>query len=144
MVERKLITHKHFVVIVITTPVLQMAACNLVRLPIPGDFSRALPQTRNAPNTPWTCPLANTICRCRMRRGKTRDGADRAWFAELLKVGAVEGTGAVELQRHSLNIDAQDPGARRAGAGATDVWRFEDGRDGNVVLALDFVDSLVE
>jgi hypothetical protein len=29
MVERKLITRKHFVVIVITTPVLQMAACTV-------------------------------------------------------------------------------------------------------------------
>jgi hypothetical protein len=54
-------------------------------------------------------------------------------------MGAMEGASAVELQGHSFDVDTQNP--RRADA-TTDVWGGGSGGNGNVVLALDFVDSL--
>ena len=72
--------------------------------------------------------------------GESCDGADGAGLAELVDVGGVEGAGAVEAQGHGFDVDAQDPG--RVGAGGADVGGGHDGGDGDVVLALYFVDGL--
>lgn len=84
---------------------------SLVGLLISRNSPRTPPQTRDAPNTPavgpWTrCPLAHPIRRCGNSWSESRDGADGARLAKLLDVGAVEGSGAVELQRHSFDVDA--------------------------------------
>lgn len=54
-------------------------------------------------------------------------------------MGGVEGAGAVQAKGHGFDVDAEDPG--RVGAGAAD-GREGEGGDGDVVLALDFVDGL--
>jgi len=53
---------------------------------------------------------------------------------------SVEGAGAVEPEGHGFDVDAEDPG--RAGARAADERGGGDGGDGDVVLALYFVDGL--
>lgn len=68
------------------------------------------------------------------------EGANGARLAELIDVGGVEGAGAVEPEGHGFDVDAEDPG--RAGAGAADERGGGDGGDGDVVLALYFVDGL--
>ena len=52
----------------------------------------------------------------------------------------MEGTGTVELEGHCLDINTQHPG--RVWTRAADTGRVEHGGDGDVVLALYFVDGL--
>jgi|SRR5690242_11497657 len=72
--------------------------------------------------------------------GEAGDGADGAGLAQLVDVGGVEGAGAVELQGHGFDVDAQDPGG--VWARAADGGGRGDCGDGDVVLALYFVDGL--
>lgn len=74
--------------------------------------------------------------------GEAGDGADGAGLAELVDVGGVEGAGAVELQGHGFDVDAEDPGG--VWAGAADGGGGGDCGDGDVVLALYFVDGLMD
>ena len=53
----------------------------------------------------------------------------------------MKGAGAVEVQRHGFHVDAQNPW--RARATPADLRGVEDGEGGDVVLAFDFVDSLM-
>lgn len=98
--------------------------------------------TSNPPHRPCSPPLQPALASRASRelRLEPRERADGARLAELIDVRSVEGTGAVEPEGHGFDVDAQDPG--RAGPGAADGGRGGDGRDGDVVLALYFVDGL--
>ena len=114
--------------------------------PKPSTPPRLPLQTPHPPHRPRRAPLQSpfTPCSSRALRLRTqlepRDGTDGARLAELVDVGGVEGAGAVELEGHGFDVDAEDPG--RAGTGAADERGGGDGGDGDVVLALYFVDGL--
>ena len=55
-----------------------------------------------------------------LRRREFGDSANGARSAKLLLVSLVEGSGPVELQRHRLYIDAQEPDRV---LGSSDEWR---------------------
>jgi hypothetical protein len=58
-----------------------------------------------------------------LRRREFCDSANGAWPAKLLLMSLVEGSGPVELQRHRLYIDAQEP---ERVLGSSDEWRGKD------------------
>lgn len=66
-------------------------------------------------------------------RKEPRDGAQRAWFAELFFMGAVKGSCAIKLQCDTLHVGAENPGRS-----TPDTWRGSDSCGRDVILGLHF------